>query len=89
MQATSDWSYTKLVKEYGEDIAILLLEYMDGYGEFDAKTSHWEDRIDTPYDEVYDRLPVSFEATPLSQLKLDSGASGVDIRLWRKIPEST
>ena len=83
------WSYRKLVAEYGEDIAILLLEFMDGLGEFNHHVDQWEYNTDTPYDDVHDECPISFEATPLSQLKLDYGASGVDIRLWRKKEHET
>ncbi len=86
-----DWSYTKLVKEYGEDIAILLLEFMDGTGEFESRTDTWEDRYESPYDTVHDYLPCKFPMTKLTeQVILDEGASGVDIKLWRKKePEST
>lgn len=81
----AEWSWRKLVAEYGEEIAILLLEFMEGYGEFDAKISHWEYRTDTPYDDVHDYLPIALPATPLSEYtELDYGASGVLITLWRK-----
>jgi hypothetical protein len=81
------WSYRKLVAEYGEDLAILLLEFMDGLGEFNHHVDQWEYNTDTPYDDVHDYVPISFDATPLSQLTLDHGFSGVDIRLWRQKKE--
>lgn len=76
------WSYRKLVAAFGEDAALELLQTMKGFGEFDAKTSHWEDRRDTPCVDVHDELPIKYPAESLAELRLEVG---VDVTLWREI----
>ena len=81
---SSSWSYRKLVKEYGEDIAILLLEFMEGLGEFESNTSRWEYGQDTPCNEIHDEITSVPMTKPWELDVLDNGASGVLISLWRK-----
>lgn len=75
------WSYHKLVAEFGEDIALELLQYMPGNGDFDAMTSHWQDKRETPYDEVHDEcLYYHPHHVRVTEINLEVG---VDLSKWR------
>lgn len=74
------WSYRALVFEFGEDIALELLQHMTGFGEYEPNISRYDMLIDTPCIDVHDEIPVKFEVIPLCYLKLEVGMMR---SLWR------
>lgn len=71
----SKWSYRKLVREYGEERALEILQEQKGNGEFSH--SH-NDSVDTPWNEVHDEInPVvngrNLRPIPITQVKEDVG----------------
>lgn len=71
MVGKNNWSYRKLVREFGEDRALELLQTMKGNGEF--VHSHNTD-IDTPYNYIHDYSPYfKKRSTPITELRIDVG----------------